>query len=106
MSDTLKFEPTPEPELTKEDFIPGTLKCPKPWGIIDMRTQTWMGTSKCPLTFGHRFAAQVVAQTLSEQLGVPAGRHMAKLFNGANKKIEDVTTKMSFEEALKRICEE
>jgi hypothetical protein len=104
MSDILKFEPTPEPEITKEDFVPGTLKCPKPWGIFDVRTKTWMGTSERPLTFGHRFAAQMVAQTLSEQLGVPAGRHMAKPFEGANIKVEDVSTKISFEEAMKRVC--
>jgi hypothetical protein len=102
MSDILKFEPTAEPGLTKDDFVPGTLKHPKHWGILDMQTKTWMGTPACPLTFGHRIAAQIVAQTLSEQLEVPVGRHMAKPFAGANVKVEDISTKVSFEEALKR----
>ncbi|MFA5767201.1 MAG: hypothetical protein WC919_04725 [Candidatus Paceibacterota bacterium] len=106
MSDILKFEPTQEPELTKEDFVPGTLKSPKPWGILDVQTNTWMGTSTQPLTFGHRVAAQIVAQTLSEQLEVPVGRHMAKPFGGANVKVEDISTRISFEEALKRACGE
>ena len=106
MSDILKFEPAQEPELTKEDFVPGTLKSPKAWGIFDMKVKTWMGTSVCPLTFGHRIAAQMIAQTLSEQLEVPVGRHMAKPFTGANVKVEDISTRVSFEEALKRVCGE
>jgi hypothetical protein len=105
MNDILKFE-TPEPELVKEDFTPGTLKSPKAWGILDVKTKTWMGTSVCPLTFGHKIAAQIIAQTLSEQLGVPVGRHMAEPFAGANMKVEDVSTRISFEEALKRVCGE
>jgi hypothetical protein len=106
MSDILKFESAQEPELTKEDFVPGTLKSPKAWGIFDMKTKSWMGTSACPSTFGHRIAAQIVAQTLSEQLEVPVGRHMAKPYTGANVKVEDISTRISFEEAMKRVCRE
>jgi hypothetical protein len=104
MSDIIKFEPSKEPEPTKEDFVPGTLENPKAWGIFDMKTKLWMGTSTYPLTFGHWIAAQVIAQTLSEQLEVPIGRHMAKPFNGAEIKVDDISTKISFEEALKRAC--
>jgi hypothetical protein len=106
MSDIFKFKQPQEPELTKEDFVPGTLKNPKPWGILDTKTNTWMGTTVCPWTFGHRTAAQMFAQILSKQLEVPMGRHMAKPYTGANVKVEDISVKVSFEEALKRVCGE
>ena len=95
-----------EPDIvpfTKEDLVPGTLKHPKEWGILDTKDGSWMGSKECPLTYGSEFIAKVGAQTLETRMGWPMGRLRARRFTGANVKGEDLHPKMSAIAAFNKV---
>lgn len=93
-------------QITEEDLVPGTLKHPKKFGIWDIENQTWMGSVDCPLTFGKRIPAQLMAQILAERLEVPATQMNVRPFTGANVKVEDINPTVSFDQAWGKVVGE
>jgi hypothetical protein len=93
-------------EFTKEDLTPGTLDNPKKFGLFDIKTKTWMGSTVAPLTFGKHIVAQISAQLLCERMEVPLGRIVVKPYIDARKKVEDIHLNVSFEDAWERLTKE
>jgi hypothetical protein len=87
------------------DWVPGTLEHPKTWGMLDRDTQTWLGGSFGPLTYYDYKITRIKARIIAVQLGWSPLRVIVQRYTPATRKLDDLETRCSGEEAMRRLEE-